>query len=274
MADSSNAQGGPIRYPSPQQQQGLPFYQQNTPSTPYQNAPDVQQEPGPQGMSEPLRGTSIGDDAQLRGLANMVGVYNEYGGPISHAHPGQETPQPPPSYPPTTDQPVAVSLSIPPKQRERTKVSRACDECRRKKIRCDAVDETGITACSNCARTGAICAFSRQPMKRGPSKGYIKELAERLDSLESQVHSPGGAAVSPQARYEIQQMQQVIAAEGYGRDVRSLQDAPHPRVGEKRSIDAVEAALLASRVERQPSGQRQLAIRGRDWTGDCCLRLG
>ncbi|KAI8935385.1 hypothetical protein NX059_007968 [Plenodomus lindquistii] len=74
--------------------------------------------------------------------------------------------------------------------RKRSKVSRACDECRRKKIRCDATSENGPEACSSCKRTGARCQFSRQPMKRGPSKGYIKELADRLNSLESQIQQP------------------------------------------------------------------------------------
>ncbi|KAH8730672.1 hypothetical protein GQ44DRAFT_767853 [Phaeosphaeriaceae sp. PMI808] len=74
--------------------------------------------------------------------------------------------------------------------RKRSKVSRACDECRRKKIRCDATSENGPEACSSCKRTGARCQFSRQPMKRGPSKGYIKELADRLNSLESQIQHP------------------------------------------------------------------------------------
>ncbi|KAF2267512.1 hypothetical protein CC78DRAFT_541480 [Lojkania enalia] len=74
--------------------------------------------------------------------------------------------------------------------RKRSKVSRACDECRRKKIRCDATSENGPEACSSCKRTGARCQFSRQPMKRGPSKGYIKELADRLNSLEHQIQNP------------------------------------------------------------------------------------
>lgn len=78
--------------------------------------------------------------------------------------------------------------------RKRSKVSRACDECRRKKIRCDATSENGPEACSSCKRTGARCQFSRQPMKRGPSKGYIKELADRLNSLESQIHHPQNAS--------------------------------------------------------------------------------
>ncbi|KAJ5495822.1 hypothetical protein N7539_000938 [Penicillium diatomitis] len=72
--------------------------------------------------------------------------------------------------------------------RKRSKISRACDECRRKKVRCDASSENGIEDCSNCRRLGVICQFSRVPMKRGPSKGYIKELAERLHTLENQMH--------------------------------------------------------------------------------------
>lgn len=55
--------------------------------------------------------------------------------------------------------------------RKRSKVSRACDECRRKKIRCDATGEPGNEQCSSCKRVSATCQFSRVPMKRGPSKG-------------------------------------------------------------------------------------------------------
>jgi hypothetical protein len=57
--------------------------------------------------------------------------------------------------------------------RKRSKVSRACDECRRKKIRCDATGEPGDESCSSCKRVGTTCQFSRIPMKRGPSKGYV-----------------------------------------------------------------------------------------------------
>ncbi|KAF2223454.1 hypothetical protein BDZ85DRAFT_295723 [Elsinoe ampelina] len=66
----------------------------------------------------------------------------------------------------------------------RVKTSKACDECRRKKIRCDAANDQGTEPCSNCKRTRLICTFARQQLKRGPSKGYIKELADRLKDLE------------------------------------------------------------------------------------------
>lgn len=57
--------------------------------------------------------------------------------------------------------------------RKRSKASRACDECRKKKVKCDALEDRDLSElCSNCRRSGAECGFSRIPQKRGPSKGY------------------------------------------------------------------------------------------------------
>ncbi|KAH2308130.1 hypothetical protein KXV47_006713 [Aspergillus fumigatus] len=66
-------------------------------------------------------------------------------------------------------------------------------------VRCDASSESGVETCSNCRRLGVACQFSRVPMKRGPSKGYIKELAERLHTLESQMQP---AMVHPDMQYQ------------------------------------------------------------------------
>ncbi|KAJ8104103.1 hypothetical protein POJ06DRAFT_243581 [Lipomyces tetrasporus] len=84
-----------------------------------------------------------------------------------------------------TPQAQTSTVSDPIVPRKRSKVSRACDECRRKKIRCDATADGVPEQCSSCKRVGEKCSFSRIPMKRGPSKGYIKELEDRLNSLES-----------------------------------------------------------------------------------------
>ncbi|KEQ60236.1 uncharacterized protein M437DRAFT_54913 [Aureobasidium melanogenum CBS 110374] len=89
---------------------------------------------------------------------------------------------------------------------KRSKVSRACDECRRKKIRCDALNEH--ETCTNCKRSSSTCAFSRQPLKRGPSKGYIKELAERLNALEGQMQPQ-------QPGHVDQELQSLLAEAAY-----------------------------------------------------------
>ncbi|KAK8111456.1 uncharacterized protein PG998_007913 [Apiospora kogelbergensis] len=75
--------------------------------------------------------------------------------------------------------------------RKRSKVSRACDECRRKKVKCDSTSESGEEPCSNCRRSNIRCMFSRIPQKRGPSKGYIKELADRINHIEGKLNSEG-----------------------------------------------------------------------------------
>lgn len=66
-----------------------------------------------------------------------------------------------------------ASLEDPSRGGKRTKVSRACDECRRKKIRCDAVDNAPNVACTSCKRMNVVCEYSRIPQKRGPSKGSV-----------------------------------------------------------------------------------------------------
>ena len=69
------------------------------------------------------------------------------------------------------DSAAAASHAI----KKRTKASRACDQCRKKKIKCDYKDEKGL--CSNCQRNGDRCSFERVPLKRGPSKGYTRSAS-------------------------------------------------------------------------------------------------
>ncbi|KAI0129408.1 hypothetical protein BJ170DRAFT_270390 [Xylariales sp. AK1849] len=106
--------------------------------------------------------------------------------------------------------------------RKRSKVSRACDECRRKKVKCDAPSETGEEACSNCRRGNSRCLFSRIPQKRGPSKGYIKELADRINHIEGKLASEGGntdtlSELLASARRESHDMFQPGQSDGNGR---------------------------------------------------------
>lgn len=56
--------------------------------------------------------------------------------------------------------------------KKRTNASRACDQCRRKKIKCDRNQERNI--CTSCQRNGERCTFERVPLKRGPTKGTHK----------------------------------------------------------------------------------------------------
>ncbi|SGZ55191.1 CIC11C00000003598 [Sungouiella intermedia] len=79
--------------------------------------------------------------------------------------------------------------------RKRSKVSRACDACRRKKIRCDAEYLSTLLkvtkVCNNCSKNADECTFSRVPMKRGPSKGYIRDLVDHMDNAYGSQYPSG-----------------------------------------------------------------------------------
>ncbi|KAG0365251.1 fungal-specific transcription factor domain-containing protein [Gamsiella multidivaricata] len=64
---------------------------------------------------------------------------------------------------------------------KRRRVSRACDTCRRKKVRCDGVQPS----CTNCTTFGFQCTFNDSAKKRGPPKGYIEALENRLHRMEN-----------------------------------------------------------------------------------------
>lgn len=60
----------------------------------------------------------------------------------------------------------------------------ACDECRRRKQRCDGQQP----ACRVCQESGLICRTTQRGT-RGPKKGYIKALKDRVSELEALLQS-------------------------------------------------------------------------------------
>ncbi|KAI1827381.1 hypothetical protein F4861DRAFT_407102 [Xylaria intraflava] len=127
----------------------------------------------------------------------------------------------------------SVQDHIPP--RKRSKVSRACDECRRKKVKCDATSETGEETCSNCRRSAIRCLFSRIPQKRGPSKGYIKELADRINHIEGKLASEGN----------IDALTEILGSRRESSDVFSP-PAQHDESSRKRPYSNISGAELST----------------------------
>ncbi|QPC74534.1 hypothetical protein HYE68_005286 [Fusarium pseudograminearum] len=75
---------------------------------------------------------------------------------------------------------------------DRPVIIRACDICRRKKIRC----EPTLQGCHQCTKYGTVCHFTPIPTKRKPrrpaglcSSKYIAELEKRLSEVESWVQN-------------------------------------------------------------------------------------
>ncbi|ORX90894.1 hypothetical protein K493DRAFT_304519 [Basidiobolus meristosporus CBS 931.73] len=64
---------------------------------------------------------------------------------------------------------------------KKPRASRACDTCRKKKVKCD----NEKPACSNCVAYGYECTYLEKQKKRGPQPSYPKALEDRLERLEA-----------------------------------------------------------------------------------------
>ncbi|KAF9256488.1 hypothetical protein L218DRAFT_966338 [Marasmius fiardii PR-910] len=68
-------------------------------------------------------------------------------------------------------------------QAKKRRVQRACDVCRRKKIRCDGVQMPG-NKCSNCIAYSLDCSYIEAAKKRSPPKAYVEGLENRVEKME------------------------------------------------------------------------------------------
>ncbi|KAJ0117911.1 hypothetical protein J7T55_014361 [Diaporthe amygdali] len=65
----------------------------------------------------------------------------------------------------------------------RCKSDLACEQCRRRKSKCDRVQPQ----CGSCARADTACVFVDERPKRGPKKGQLRALKAQVAALERQL---------------------------------------------------------------------------------------
>ncbi|EFX02513.1 fungal specific transcription factor [Grosmannia clavigera kw1407] len=72
---------------------------------------------------------------------------------------------------------------------KRRRIARACDMCRKKKIKCDGK----MPSCTHCVNYKTKCVFTQVEKKRNPPKGakYIEGLENRLGRMESLLRLSG-----------------------------------------------------------------------------------
>jgi hypothetical protein len=68
--------------------------------------------------------------------------------------------------------------------RGRQRPGAACDECRRRKLRCDGQHPQ----CGVCRDTDVVCEISQRGV-RGPKKGHLKALKNRIVHLEAMLET-------------------------------------------------------------------------------------
>ncbi|QDS75686.1 hypothetical protein FKW77_007722 [Venturia effusa] len=64
------------------------------------------------------------------------------------------------------------SENAPPVKKPRVRVSRACDQCRSAREKCDGIQPT----CFTCASSNRECSYTLNPKRRGIHRGYIRTL--------------------------------------------------------------------------------------------------
>ncbi|KDQ64825.1 hypothetical protein JAAARDRAFT_52756 [Jaapia argillacea MUCL 33604] len=79
------------------------------------------------------------------------------------------------------DQPLPPDVGQKPIQLQRRRVWRACESCRRKKIKCDGCEPI----CSQCANSGTQCTWLQTKDRAALSRHYVQELEARLLHMES-----------------------------------------------------------------------------------------
>ncbi|KAL2193907.1 fungal-specific transcription factor domain-containing protein [Corynascus similis CBS 632.67] len=65
----------------------------------------------------------------------------------------------------------------------------ACEECRKRKLRCDRQRPQ----CGTCADAGIVCEINNNRLARGPKKGDLKALRSRIVALERRLSIDNGA---------------------------------------------------------------------------------
>ncbi|CAE6476879.1 unnamed protein product [Rhizoctonia solani] len=64
-------------------------------------------------------------------------------------------------------------------------INRACDICRRRKVRCDGAQAADGRSCAYCIKHNIECTYNQMaPVRRGPSKAYVTHLETKIEKLK------------------------------------------------------------------------------------------
>ncbi|KAL9004353.1 MAG: hypothetical protein Q9188_002825 [Gyalolechia gomerana] len=141
---------------------------------------------------------------------------------------------------------------------KRRRIARACDMCRKKKIKCDGK----MPACSHCINYKTECNFTHVEKKRAPPKGakYIEGLENRLGRMEALLKLSGLLSDEDVDRTDLGTLEKKLADK-----TLSKSPAATPANTPKRSLSVSQLpATLSPRIttpqaNKMPSPQSSAA---------------
>ncbi|KIV80308.1 hypothetical protein PV11_07819 [Exophiala sideris] len=132
---------------------------------------------------------------------------------------------------------------VPAPTQKRRRVTRACDECRRKKIKCD-----GKQPCTHCTVYSYECTYD-QPSnrRRNPAPQYIEALEQRLQKAEAILRSvlPGVDLDDP--KFDTRSVEQIIESSRVSAPTNVVDGPVAPQTDSSKPDDD---AQLQSMVDR------------------------
>ena len=148
---------------------------------------------------------------------------------------------------------------IRPSKRLRTsRVSRACDQCRSKKDKCDGLQPT----CSTCTLLSRSCTYRSSPRKRGVPTGYIRTLELLWGIVFSEIKGSENAAQVLLRTKDIPRHLAVVSRDGESRDtylsawktsvvLKDIERILDQREGDTSPIDFDEVSKIPSGTGEQ-----------------------
>ncbi|KAG0745903.1 hypothetical protein G6F57_007457 [Rhizopus arrhizus] len=117
---------------------------------------------------------------------------------------------------------------------KRQRVSRACDLCRKKKIKCDGE----LPVCNNCQSLNLECTYKDTTKKRGPPKGYIEAIENRLQKLEGYLNSisENKDKDDPKLKEILQELQSPLET-SFGEQINTRPQRRRQRTKQKDTVE-------------------------------------
>ena len=139
---------------------------------------------------------------------------------------------------------------------KRRRIARACDMCRKKKIKCDGK----MPKCSHCENYKTDCHFTPVEKKRAPPKGakYIEGLENRLGRMESLLRLSGLLAENDGGRTDLGTLEKKLA-ERQSQQPRSAATSPQESQpsSNKGGAQNVQTPAESTPPDQQKSPQEQ-----------------
>lgn len=133
---------------------------------------------------------------------------------------------------------------------KRRRIARACDMCRKKKIKCDGK----APKCSHCENYKTECIFTQVEKKRNPPKGakYIEGLENRLGRMESLLRMSGLLAEDDGGRTDLGTLEKRLAEKAASTGgMRSSAASPQSQTSSRKENEAAGTPAQSTPAQDQ-----------------------